>query len=1049
LEGVWTRELTLVFGSTALAMSTVLSVFMGGLALGSWLAGRLADRLSDRVRAYALAEAGVGLYALFVPVVLLGYPALNAGMYRLFGGAVVALSLARFVAACLLLLVPTTLMGATLPILSRHFVRPDGKRSIVDGQAPRHGLGADDSLREPIVDGQAPRHGLGADDSLREPIVDGQAPRHSLGRDDSLREPIAGTVGKLYAINTFGAVVGTFVGGFVLLPSIGVRATNYAAAATNLALAAAVLLTRPRLHAAAAPDLAPEASSDERWPKTPAPTFSATPLQRYVALIAFAISGAVAMVDQVLWTRALAIIIGSSVYSFTLILLAFLVGLAGGAALISRLTARTSRPMEWLAGVHLATAAMIGLSYLSMDKLPSAFLALLRGGTFSVDGIIFCQFLLAALAVLPATLCMGGVLPLTIRVVAKGRDSVGRDVGTAYSVNTLGAIIGSFAAGFIVLPGLGLERGLGVGALITVLLATALLVTARGGWTRLVAATLVPLLALGIMQRLPRWSLAHFSAGLFRVSIAKDIIAADKWPVPEVLYYHDGIATTVSIERWSKTIALKNNGKVDASNGDDMSTQIMVGLMPLVFWSAAHPGSANPRAAVIGFGSGVTVGAVTQYPLGHADVVELEPAVVHAGAKYFGPWNHHPEANAKVKVIIGDGRNFLTQARDKYDVIVSEPSNPWITGVSNLFTVDYWQLARGRLADDGVFCQWAQLYEMSSKNIKTILRSFAEVFPYTYVFAAEDLSSDVILVATNHPLPLDVAALSRSFADPTLAKELQRGGVGSAEDIISYLLLTPDEIPAFTAGSLLNTDDDAIIEFNAPRDLLGSTRTADPYLARVYAAEWPYGRFDRFLVGLGEGQARAATELRLARSLLAHGKRPAAARFIARAKRHGVAAGSRVEKLAQLLAERDTDDREIPLAEDGPDDPSGIDALDPPTLPDSAFADYLNVERAFRGRAWAHALIAMRKWPEKWLDSGGNDLNLTLGYLLYKADLDDDAVDRLKPLADDAAYVKRRPSVLYYLARAEYGNGMFEAAVRNLERYLDAVGAVNTAQSPR
>lgn len=989
-EAVWTRELTLVFGSTALAMSTVLSVFMGGLALGSWLAGRLADRIADRVRAYALAEAGVGIYALVVPLVLLGYPALNHGMYRLLGGSPVALSLARFVAAALLLLVPTTLMGATLPILSRHFVRPDGKSSI------------------------------------------------------------AGTVGRLYALNTFGAVVGTFVGGFVLLPSAGVRATNYAAAATNLVLAAAVLLSRRRLRAAAddapslddAPALDDAPSLDDgASPIAPAPdaTFAATTLQRRAALAAFAVSGAIAMVDQVLWTRALAIIIGSSVYSFTLILLAFLVGLAGGAALVSRLTASTTRPMEWLAGLHLLTAAMIGVSYLVMDKLPYAFLALLRGGTFSVDGIIFCQFLLAALAVLPATLCMGGVLPLTIRVVASSLQSVGRDVGTAYSINTVGAIVGSFAAGFIVLPVLGLQRGLGIGAVLTVLLAGALFSVARPSPSRVVAALLVPVVAVATMYKLPRWSLAHFSAGLFRVSIAKDIIAADKWPVPEVLYYHDGIATTVSIEKWSKTVALKNNGKVDASNGDDMSTQIMVGLMPLVFWNAMHPDRKEPRAAVIGFGSGVTIGAVTQYPIGHADVVELEPEVVAAGTKYFGPWNHQPASNPRVKVIIGDGRNFLTQSSDKYDVIVSEPSNPWITGVSNLFTVDYWKLARGRLADDGVFCQWAQLYEMSSKNIKTILRSFAEVFPYTYVFAAEDLSSDVIMVASNHPLPLDVIALQRNFDDETLKKELNRGGVKSAEDIISYLLLTPDEIPAFTAGSPLNTDDDALIEFNAPRDLLGSTRTADPYLARVYAAEWPYGHFDRFLGGLGDGPARAATELRLARSLLAHGKRSAAARFIARAKHDGAAAGSREETLAKMLADHEADDREEPLAEGDADDPSGIDALDPPKIPDSAAADYLTVERYVRAKAWAHALMAMKKWPEKWLDEGGADLNLLVGYLEYKTELDEEAVDRLKTLADDKSYVARRPSLLYYLARAEYEDGLFEASVRNMDRYLDAI----------
>ncbi|MCU1283473.1 MAG: hypothetical protein JWM53_7019 [bacterium] len=980
-EAVWTRELTLVFGSTALAMSTVLSVFMGGLALGSWLAGRWADRIADRLRAYALAEAGVGLYALVVPLVLAGYPALNAAMYRLLGSSAVGLSLARFVAAALLLLLPTTLMGATLPLLSRHFVRDDGSSGT----------------------------------------------------------SIAGTVGRLYAINTFGAVVGTFVGGFVLLPDVGVRATNYAAAATNLLLACAVWLARRRL-ARPVDDEAIDLASVQLPSDAPAPPiFVATSLARRVALVAFAASGAIAMVDQVLWTRALAIIIGSSVYSFTLILLAFLVGLAGGAAILSRLTARTTRPMEWLAAVHVATAAMIGVSYLVMDKLPAAFLGLLRGGAFSVDGIIFCQFLLAALAVLPATLCMGGVLPLTIRVVAGSLESVGRDVGTAYSINTLGAIVGSFAAGFIVLPVAGLQRGLGLGAVLTVVLASTLLFVARPGWKRAVAAALLPALALATIAVLPRWSLRHFSVGLFRVSIAKDIIAMNKWTLPELVYYHDGIATTVSVEKWSKTVALKNNGKVDASNGDDMSTQIMVGLMPFVFWSAAHPhADRNPRAAVIGFGSGVTIGAVTQFPIAHADVVELEPAVVDAGVRYFGPWNHHPEADKRVQIRIGDGRNFLTQASDKYDVIVSEPSNPWITGVSNLFTVDYWKLARSRLADDGVFCQWAQLYEMSSSNVKIILKSFAEVFPYTYVFSAEDLSSDVILVATNHPLALDVGALAHNFENETLRKELKRGGIESAEDIIAYLLLTPDEIPAFTAGSPLNTDDDAIIEFAAPRDLLGSTRVADPYLARVYSTEWPYGRFDRYLVGLGDGDEKWKTELRLAHSLLAHGKRAAAERFLRAAKRHGAPPGTRIARIAELLGERQPDDREVPFA-DVEGDPIGLSALDPPKLPDSALADYLNVERGIRARAWAHALVSMRKWPEKWIDEGGNDLELVLGYLLYKAELDDDAVDRLKPLTDEPGYAKRRPAVLYYLARAEYGNGMFEPAVRNMEKYLDAI----------
>ncbi|MFI5291173.1 MAG: fused MFS/spermidine synthase, partial [Polyangia bacterium] len=347
-----------------------------------------------------------------------------------------------------------------------------------------------------------------------------------------------------------------------------------------------------------------------------------------------------------------------------LILLAFLIGLSSGAALTSRLSARSARPVEWLAGVHLAVALMVGFSYLVMDKLPAGFLALLRGSTLSVNGILFCQFLLAGLAILPATFCMGGVLPLTLRIYASGPERVGREVGDAYSVNTVGAIVGSFAAGFVVLPVLGLQRGLGLGAFISVALASAmLLVTREKAIKRTIAlAALLPILALATMRALPRWSLEHFSAGLFRIAIAKDIIATNKWTLPKLEFYKDGIATTVSVERWGKTVALKNNGKVDASNGADMATQIMVGLYPLLF----HPTAIDkpPKVAVIGFGSGVTIGAVTQFPIAHADVVELEPSVVEAGTRFFGPYNHHPERDPRVRIVIGDGRNFLTQSDD-------------------------------------------------------------------------------------------------------------------------------------------------------------------------------------------------------------------------------------------------------------------------------------------------------------------------------------------------------------------------------------------------
>lgn len=1017
-EVLWTRELGLVFGSTTLAMSTVLSVFMGGLALGSYLCGRMVSRISRPLRAYALVEAGVGLYALSVPLWLQHYPRLNALLWQSVGNHYAVLSLLRFVATALLLIVPTTLMGATLPLLSQY---------LSTRRNPRGVLGA----------------------SVQ--------------------------IGALFALNTAGAVLGTFMSGFELLPRLGVSLTNYVGAAVNLSLALIILLCERQLLAQAA-EPAPQAlpvsppESDAPVPEElAAAPYVPTPRQRRLAVTAYAISGATAMIYQVLWTRALAVVLGSSVYSFTIILLAFLIGLAAGAAVLTRLLPRLSRPVTALGVTHGLTLVTAVWSYLTLDRLPEVFLIILRGASFSVDELLGTQFVLAALSILPATLAMGAVMPLTIRIYTASAAGAGRDVGVAYALNTVGAIAGSFAAGFIVLPWLGLQRGLLMCSGITAALSVVLLwngerrpaAGALGGTRHLLRPAALGLgAATAVFIALaPKWNLSHFSAGLFRISIAKSIIYLENRVMPQLLYYKDGISTTVSVEQWSKTTALKNNGKVDASNGDDMGTQIMVGLMPLLF----HPTALDkpPRVAVVGYGSGVTAGAVTQFPIGHADVIELEPAVVEAGDRFFADVSHLPSQNPKVQVLIGDGRNFMTQADSRYDVIVSEPSNPWITGVSNLFTIDYWKLAKSRLAEDGVFCQWAQLYELSQPNIKTLLRSFISVFPHTYVFAAEHLSSDVILVATRQPLPLDLHRLRRNFALPGLRAELHRAQIDSPEEILADLLLTPDEIPAFTIGAVINTDDNARIEFAAPRDLLGYMRH-ESSVPRMYSNDWPYGRFERYLINHGlpfdrapafwtappgqEFERRADTYARLGRAMLAHGKRDAASRLLIRAL--AVGGGPETETLASLLAmfsKRSERDHEEALSRDWDGDDSHFAAgLGPLVLPgglsekdsERIRREYGEALKNLNARRWILGLRALREWPMTWVTQMGPDIRLLLGYLLYKADLVDDAIDHLEELLDDPEYLQQHPGALYYLARAQFGNGDPRHAVQNMARYL-------------
>ncbi len=992
LEMLWTRMLTLVFGSTTLAVSTVLATFMGGLGLGSFLAGKIADRVREPARAYALCEAAVGAYALLVPGLVAFYPGFNQWLWTTFGDRYALLSVVRFIASAGLLLVPTTLMGATLPLLSRYFVsRP-----------------------------------------------------FELGR-------IGLRLGTLYATNLFGAVAGSFLAGFVFLPLFGVRSTNIIAAAFNLTLAALVMVARPIFarrprQEISLDEMAAAAAALEGLPGENPPPF-VTPAARRAVLAAFAISGATAMTLQVLWTRALAVLIGSSIYSFTIILLAFLIGLGTGSAVCGRFFDRQPHPVRWLAGVHLGIAVTVGISYLVTDQLPFVFAWLLESTSFGVDAILISQFILACISVLPATFLMGAIFPLTVRVVATDFDSVGRDVGSAYALNTLGAITGSFLSGFVVLPMLGLQHGIYVSVCASLLLAFVLFLTAPSlaPRQRLAGAAAAVALALcGLL--LPRWNLVAFSQGFFRVSIAKDYIQRRRWKQewkrPALVFYEDGIATTVTVDQWSKIFSLKNNGKVDASSDADMPTQIAVGLLPVLLYPGSHP----PSVALVGFGSGVTAGSITQAPIKSLEVVELEPAIYRA-SRFFEHVNSRPLQNPLVTARVGDGRNFLTQRRDPFDIIISQPSNPWITGVSNLFVSEFFRAVKARLAPGGLFCQWAQLYEMAPWNIKSIYRALKEEFPYVYVFAAEDLSSDTILIASLAPLAIDHRRIARALEDPRTRAEAARAGLTSPHDIPAYLLLGPEELEAFTAGAVSNNDDNARIEFQAPRDLLGYARY-DAYLARVYGVSWPYGRLDGLVAGY-DGPDRAAAMAGLARSLLAHGKRREAELWTARAEAAGGGAeAEHARLLLNLVFTRDDRDPEIPLAPDDDLQPPSVPVDTPPALAERIAREYTEVEALVRGRRYATAYKIIEKWPEHIWEKLGQDFALLSGFLDYKAEFNGDAIAELKKLADDPVYVARRPAVLYYLGRAHFADVAHNKAVLALERYIQAQSALGRPLLP-
>jgi spermidine synthase len=977
---VWVRRLIDVFGASSLAVATVLATFMAGLAIGAAIGGRLADRmagrrgpLGDPLMAYAGCEVVVGLAALAVPPAIGALLPLSVWLWQNLSEQPLLLGGARALAVALVLLVPTTAMGATLPLLTRRVTRDAGDLGL-------------------------------------------------LGR----------RVGALYAANTLGAVLGAYAAGYHLLPALGVTATGNVATTIALGLALAVagtVVVRSRRAAAAATATEPASEAAEATVE-PAATLDARPAPpavegrprvRRAALIAYGLSGLVAMALEVFLARALAVVIGSSTYSFTLVLVTFLAGISLGAAVLGRFATRSRAPAHDLALVLAGTALAILVSHALIDDLPSVSLALLDGTRFEVGSVLTVHALLSAVTIVPIAFGLGAVVPLVMRLLTGELDRVGRDVGRAYAANTIGCIVGAVAAGFVLLPMIGLERGLRLAALLDGATALWLLYEARADRAprrrRVAGGALIAVLAAALLA--PGWNLSDFTAGLFRAHLARAYIDAGGLFDRGVAYYKDGPATTVSVERTGRSWMLKNNGKVEASNRADMPTQILVGLTPVLI----HGGH-EQRVFMVGYGSGVTVGAIAQSPtVARIDVAELEPAVYQAADRFFGEFNHRPDQDPRVHRMVGDGRNLLIASSEPYDVIVSEPSNPWIAGVASLFSRDFYRLARSRLAPGGVFAQWAQLYELGPTSVKMIYKTFASEFPYVYAFTPGDATTDTILLGSLRPLALDYGRLEQIMQDPRLRAELDRGEVADPADLLGSLFLAPGEVASFTAGAQINDDDNAALEHIAPRDLLASVR-GNRFARAVRGETWPYGHLDGILSGT------AGKEITLAQSLLGYGRRREATTWLAKGSGPERAL---LDRVVQLSAPVDYKDPEMVITAGGP-----------PLAPPSPAAFAKDGEDGVRLLREAHPLIADGRWeaadkvlkqlPPRAKNDEGHDTTLLMAYAAYKAVHFNRAKRHLLAL-DRAMQGNRRPSIGYYLGRVEYGLGGFRAGVYALSRF--------------
>ena len=771
-EVVWMRLLGLLFGHTVLAVTTVLVAFMAGLAGGAWALGRRVDHARRPLATYALLEMGIALTAAALSVVLGGMEAVYVALTHRLGLSGGLLTATEFGLATVAMLPPTLLMGATLPVVARAFVVREG----------------------------------------------------GLGR----------TVGHLYALNTLGAVSGTAAAGFALLPALGVRNSVAAAVAANLAAGIIALITDRWLRSDEA-GIRPGPPPETRREAAAGPGLVSRGVAR-LALGAIAVSGGAAMVYEIAWTRALSLVVGSSVYAFSAMLTTFLVGLAAGSALYAWLAGRRSGQVQaqllgWLQAAVAVTA--LGLAP-AFQWLPDLVLALARWTGVSAHGAFLAQFGLSALVMLPPALLLGAAFPCAVAIWTRGVASLGRDVGCVYAANTLGTIVGAVAAGFLLLPSLGAQASIATAAAANAVVAV-VLIGARGGsgsaWRRSAAVGLavgfaggvwlVPrwdprVMAGGVSIYLTRFAFASDPAGLFR-----DVAASRR-----LLFYREGLNATVAVERSAQMTSLRVNGKVDASNGADMPTQYLLGHLPLLL----HP--QPERVLIIGLGSGVTAGAVSQHPdVREIHVAELEPAVVEASA-FFAVENRRVLTDPRVRLLMGDARHTLLAGHGRYDVISSEPSNPWMAGVASLFTREFYQLARRRLAEGGMMVQWVQGYNLFPRDLRTIVGTFRGVFPHTTLWRT--LRGDYLLVGTSTALSVDYARLvARLAAAPGARQDLARLKLDSPVDLLSLFLLGEDDLVRFSQGAPEHTDDRPILEFSAPRALYTDTTDENARILRA------------------------------------------------------------------------------------------------------------------------------------------------------------------------------------------------------------------------
>ncbi len=769
-EVVWMRRLSLFFGSDVYSAALTLAAFMGGLTIGSLLAARYVDDLTNPLIFYGALEISIGIYALCFSALLNLFSNQYRYVYQtFFEVAPWRYNGFRSLVAAAILLVPTTMMGATLPLIVKRFA------------------------------------------------VKGRIGQYS---------------GFFYAINTLGALAGVLCVGFVLMPAFGLTRSTWVGVAINVLIGATAI----GLGIAGRGEPGQVGFEQVHLSASPLPSERAFEARRERdCLAAIALSGFAALALEVIWMRVLVQSFSSAVYSFSAMLACFLFGIFYGSKKLAGFVDKQPEHFRLFGSLELTIGVTVGLLAILTYFVPILFNGSLRvlsavlGGRFGLASSL-AMILVSGILIAVPTILLGATFPVAVKICTRNVDTIGRATARVYAANTAGAVTGALLGGLVLIPAFGTRVSLLATA--AVFVATGMFLIYRAdsrGWKNL--SSVQPALLIGL------FIIFAMTAGLMPQQIVLNFDKGNWKKGTTTIYHGEGIAHTVDILRSPDHVtAMSIGGAVEATTSyGNRRHFILKADLPLLLQE--HPRD----VAVIGLGLGITLSATARYPgIEKVQVIELSPEMVKAQSHVedvTGGVLH----NAKVRVRIDDGRNFLAMTDESFDMITADPVHPRNSGVGYLYTREYYEALKRRLRPGGIVCQWMPMHEMSKASFDVSFRTFAEAFPNASFWYVPWVG---LFVATNGPFSIDYEALAKRLEDPVVKSDLASIHISGPDDFLSYMLMGPNQISAYLAANpseTLNTDDNAYLEYHTPFELLSSSTT-------VVAGLLPYAGLDLSIV---------------------------------------------------------------------------------------------------------------------------------------------------------------------------------------------------------